>query len=111
MADTSYQPKTYRKQGGDEYVIANGGVLNIETGGKINANGTQGAALTTQLTTITHTAATGADYALQDLVSTAGFAFKTKAEGNTTLAVIANLQTRLAEVEARLEAVGLVATN
>lgn len=111
MADASYQPLVYRKQGGTEYVIANGGVLNIETGGVIKTNGTQGAALTTQLTTITHTAATGADYALQDLVSSAGFAFKTKAEGNTFLAVVKNLQTRLAEVEARLEGVGLVAAN
>lgn len=71
----------------------------------------QGAALTAQVTTITHTAPGTADYALQDLTDSGGFGFKTKDEGNTALAVIANLQTRLAQVEARLEAIGLVAAN
>ncbi len=32
MADATYQPKTYRKQGGDEFVVANGGILNLEAG-------------------------------------------------------------------------------
>ena len=41
MADASYQPKVYRKQGGDELVVANGGVVNVETGGVVKANGTQ----------------------------------------------------------------------
>jgi hypothetical protein len=35
MADGSYQPKTYRKQGGDEFVIASGGVATVESGGAI----------------------------------------------------------------------------
>jgi hypothetical protein len=35
MSDKTYQPKTYRKQGGDEFVIASGGKLTIEAGGKI----------------------------------------------------------------------------
>lgn len=30
-----YQPKTYRKQGGDEFVIADGGKITIESGGTI----------------------------------------------------------------------------
>lgn len=71
----------------------------------------QGAALTAQLTSITHTAPGTADYAIQDLVQNTGFGFVTKDEGNTVLAVIANLQARLAQVEARLEAIGLVASN
>ena len=75
------------------------------------ANGTQGAALTAQDTTITHTAPGTADYAIQALTSTTPFGFVTADEGNTVLKVIANLQTRLAEVEARLEAVGLVIAN
>lgn len=33
MSDSSYQPKAYHKQGGDEYIIANGGALTIEAGG------------------------------------------------------------------------------
>lgn len=107
----SYQPKTYRKQGGDEIVISSGGALNIETGGQVKANGTQGAALTAQDTTITHTAPGTPDYAIQDLTQTNPFGFVTADEGNTVLKVIANLQTRLAEVEARLEALGIVAAN
>jgi hypothetical protein len=111
MADSTYQPKVYLKQGGEEIVVASGGVLNIETGGVIKANGTQGAALTAQLTTITHTAPGTPDYALQDLVQNTGFGFATADEGNTLLSVVKNLQTRLAEVEARLEGVGLVTAN
>lgn len=40
MADGTYQPKTYHRQGGDEFVVADGGVINLETGGKIQTNGT-----------------------------------------------------------------------
>jgi len=36
MADATYGPKTYRKQGGDEFVIANGGAMKIESGGTLN---------------------------------------------------------------------------
>lgn len=32
MADATYQPKVYRKQGGDELVIASGGTLTVESG-------------------------------------------------------------------------------
>jgi hypothetical protein len=41
MADITYNPKVYRKQGGDEFVVASEGIINIETGGIIQANGTQ----------------------------------------------------------------------
>lgn len=72
---------------------------------KLNAisDASPAAALTAQLTTITHTAPGTPDYAIQDLVDTGGFGFKTKDEGNSVLKVVANLQTRLAEVEARLQ--------
>jgi hypothetical protein len=72
---------------------------------------TPAAALTAQVTTITHTAPDPADYALQDMVEATGFGFATADEGNTLLAVVANLQTRLAEVEAALEAAGIVTAN
>jgi hypothetical protein len=36
MPDTTYGPKVYHKQGGDELVIASGGKVTIETGGAIN---------------------------------------------------------------------------
>jgi len=61
-----------------------------------------GAGLTAQLTTITHTAPGTPDYVVQDLVQNTGFGFVTKDEGNTVLSVIANLQARVAQLEARL---------
>lgn len=67
---------------------------------------TQAAALTTQLTTVTHTAPGTPDYALQDLVDSgvgSAFGFATKDEGNTLLSVVANLQARVAELEAALD--------
>ncbi len=36
MADTTYTPKVYRKQGGDEFVVASGGKLTVESGGEID---------------------------------------------------------------------------
>jgi hypothetical protein len=35
VPDTTYQPKTYRKQGGDELVIASGGSITVEPGGAL----------------------------------------------------------------------------
>jgi len=85
----------------------------LEIDGALNHDGTTvgfygktpvtiGAALTTQLTSITHTAAGTPDFAIQDLTNVAPFGFATKDEGNTVLAVILNLQSRVAELEARL---------
>jgi hypothetical protein len=68
----------------------------------------KGAALTAQLTTITFTAPSP-DFAIQDLTQTTPFGFVTKDEGNTVLAVIANLQARVAELESRLQALSLIA--
>lgn len=71
------------------------------------------AALTTQLTSLTHTAPGTPDYAIQDLILTAGasYGFVTKDEGNSVLKVIVNLQVRLLEVEAALEALKVVPEN
>ena len=80
-------------------------ITDATNGMKVGANkvvGARGAALTAQLTSLTHTAPSTPDYALQDLTDTGGFGFKTKDEGNSVLAVILNLQTRMAELEARL---------
>jgi hypothetical protein len=91
------------------------GAIMGKAGGTAGFYGTnpvvQGAALTAQSTTITSTAPGTPDFAIQDLTQTTPFGFVTKDEGNTVLAVIANLQTRLAQVEARLEAIGLIASN
>ncbi len=35
MSDETYQPKVYRKQGGDELVVASGGKITVESGGEI----------------------------------------------------------------------------
>lgn len=112
MADTTYQPKTYTADSGDRIVVASGGFLDIETGGIVKTNGTQGAALTAQLTTITIADAAGTpDYALSALTTTSPYGLATAAEAISLLYVIKNLQTRLAEVEARMEALGLVEAN
>jgi hypothetical protein len=39
MADLTYGPKVYRRQGGDTQVVANGGTILVETGGVITAPG------------------------------------------------------------------------
>lgn len=73
---------------------------------------TKATELTDELTTITHTAPSTPDYAIQDLVdSSAGatFGFATKDEGNSVLAVIANLQARVNELETTLVNYGLLA--
>jgi hypothetical protein len=87
-------------------------VLTI-TGAKMGFYGhavaAQPAANTASLTAITHTAASSADYAIQNLVQNSGFGFATADEGNTVLAVILNLQTQVAELVTKLKAVGLMA--
>ena len=35
MSDATYQPKVYRKQGGEELVVADGGIIRVESGGSI----------------------------------------------------------------------------
>ena len=65
-------------------------------------------ALTTQLTTLTYTAPSVADYAIQNLTSTGGFGFVTADEGNSVLAVIKNLQDRVAQLETKLQSLGLL---
>lgn len=63
--------------------------------------------LTDELTTITHTAPGTPDYAIQNLTNASGYGFVTQNEGNTVLSVIANLQTRVNEIETKLTAYGL----
>ena len=67
------------------------------------------AALTAALTTITATAPGTPDYAIQNLTNSSGYGFVTSDEGQSVLKVIANLQTRVGELESRLQAYGLLA--
>lgn len=39
MVDATYQPKVYRKQGGDEMVVASGGAITVESGGSLTVAG------------------------------------------------------------------------
>ena len=65
-------------------------------------------ALTTQLTTVTCTAPGTPDYAIADLTTTSPYGFVSADEGQSVLKVIANLQTRVAELETKLTALGLL---
>lgn len=69
----------------------------------------QPTALTTQLTTLTYTEPSTPDYAIQDLTNSSPYGFVTQDEGNSVLKVIANLQTRISELETRIQALGLIA--
>jgi hypothetical protein len=46
---------------------------------------------------------------IQNLVQNTGFGFVTADEVNTALSVILNLQTRVAELETKLQSLGLLA--
>lgn len=72
----------------------------------------QPAALTAQLTTITPADAAGTpDYAIQAVINSSAYGFASAAELITFIYVVRNLQVRCAELEARLEAAGIVAAN
>lgn len=66
----------------------------------------QQTALTTQLTTITASDPGTPDYAIANLTQTSPYGFVSADEGQSLLKVIANLQTRLAELETRLSTYG-----
>jgi hypothetical protein len=71
-----------------------------------------GAALTAQLTSITIADAAGTpDYALQAVINTNAYGFASAAEAITFLYVVQNLQVRVAELEAIVEAAGLAKAN
>ena len=109
-ADVTYNTKVQQRNGGDLLTIASGGVLDIETGGIVKANGTQGAALTAQLTALTIADAAGTpDYAIAAVTQTTPFGFSNAAEAITVLYVIQNLQVRVGQLEARLQALGMIA--
>lgn len=110
--------KVHEGMYGDSLEIESGGVIIVKSGGRIDVQSggaigpVQGAALTAQLTTITPADAAGTpDYAIAAVTATAPYGFVAAAELITVLYVIKNLQTRLAEVEARLEAAGVVIAN
>ena len=107
----SYTAKVHF-EGPDKLVVESGGIIDVKSGGAVYQAGAAGAALTAQLTTITPADAEGTpDYAIQAITQTTPYGFVTAQEAITTLYVVKNLQVRLAEVEARLEAAGIVTAN
>lgn len=65
-------------------------------------------ALTTQLTTITFTAPVTPDYALQDVTNLTPYGFADAEEARTFISVVKNLQTRVSELETKLQSLGLL---
>lgn len=70
---------------------------------------TKPAANTAALTTITCSAPGTPDYAIANLTVTTPYGFASADEGQTVLKVIANLQIRVAELETKLQTLGLLA--
>ena len=64
--------------------------------------------LTAGLTHITAKLPVSYDYVIADLTQTTPFGFASANEGQTVLTVIANLQTRVTELETRLRTYGLL---
>lgn len=109
---TEFGPGIVLDEQGNKLTIKTGAVLNLESGAVVKVDGTQQSALTAQLTTLTPADAEGTpDYAIAAITSTTPFGFASAQEAITVLYVIKNLQVRLAEVEARLEALKFVAAN
>lgn len=78
MADATYQPKVYRKSGGDAQIVASGGYVDIETGGELRLGGT---AITATAAEINAAAGTGVSSTELDLLdgALAGTAVANKA--------------------------------
>jgi hypothetical protein len=91
--------------------FAPGGTSLGASGDKIGFFGsvtTKPAALTSGLTALTHHAPGTPDYAVQQLTNSSPYGFVTADEGETVLKVVANLQTRVGELETKLKALGLL---
>jgi len=69
----TYQPKTYRKQGGDELVVASSGKITVESGGQIDIESGGYLAKPIQTLTTTQTATAVTNYGVSYLsASTTG---------------------------------------
>ena len=85
------------------------GEPNFKTGAGDIVKLFKGAALTTSLTSLTQAGAFTPDYAIQALTNVAPYGFVTADEAETVLSVILNLQVRVNQLEARLQASGQIA--
>lgn len=81
-------------------------------GMKLNGTAIMGSALTTALTTITPADAEGTpDYAIAAITNSTAYGFASAQEAITVLYVIKNLQTRVAELESRLQTAGILPSS
>jgi hypothetical protein len=65
-------------------------------------------ALTAQLTTISQAGSFTPEYTIQAMTNTTPFGFVSLDEAETVLSVIQNLQTRVSELESRIQSLGLI---
>lgn len=71
----------------------------------------QGAALTAAHATLTQAGTDSGDVAIQAITTSTPAGFASTAEGEAVVATVINNAARLAEIEARLEAAGIIAAN
>jgi hypothetical protein len=64
MVDSTYSPKTYRKNNGDTFVVASGGALTVEAGGTLTVAGVTVDETTLAMTGLTATAVELNQYAV-----------------------------------------------
>lgn len=92
---------------------ANGTTFGTTTAQKLSFYGAtaivQATALTAKVGTVTASDPTTPDYAIQDLTNTSPYGFVTADEGQSLLQAVINLQTRVDELETRLQNLGLIA--
>ena len=106
MADATYQPKVYKKDDGDTLVVASGGEIDVESGGKITADGTQASHITNATTS--HSITDPADSPLD------ADALRDDLVANTIPSIEAALDalaTKINSLIAALEGVGITASS
>jgi hypothetical protein len=64
MADATYQPKVYRKNGGDILIVASGGEVDVESGGALKLAGVELTASAAELNAVAGSSLTGATTAV-----------------------------------------------
>lgn len=72
---------------------------------------TQSVALTAAHASLTQAGTDSGDVAIQAITNSSPFGFANAAEGEAVVACVRNAMTRLGEIEAALEAAGIVAAN
>lgn len=101
--------KVYFDMQGDRLVVESGGSIKLASGAKITLDNSVSTALTAQLTTITPADAAGTpDYSIAAVINSSAYGFSNAAEAITLLYVVRNLQVRMAELESRLSALGVL---